>query len=332
MFGEAHDRMSKRIDLTGRVVLITGGSRGLGLIMAEEFGGRGARVAICGRDPVGVTRAEEHLRSKGIVTYAETTDVADRASAEAFVDATVDRFGGIDVVVNNAGVIQVGPIESVTNAKFHDVMAANFSSAVHVTMRAMPFLKERGSAARIVNITSIGGRAPLPHMLAYTSSKFAMLGFSEGLRAELGVRPISPRVVTVIPGMMRTGSFYNAEFSGDKSGEFGWFSVGASLPLVTIDARVAARRIVQATCDGRAFLRLGLSSYALDLLHRISPRLCVRAMSLAWRFLPQPSEDSDALKGRLVDSSLPGTWLLLLGDQAAAANNEMPPEKARASA
>ncbi|NUP13113.1 MAG: SDR family NAD(P)-dependent oxidoreductase [Polyangiaceae bacterium] len=323
---------SNHIDLDGRTVLITGGSRGLGLLLAEAFGLRGARIALCGRAPEAVDRAENRLRGMGIDVHAVACDLGEPPLARNFVESTFDRFGRIDVIVNNAGTIQVGPIESVTVERFHDAMDANFWSAVYVTLTALPTLKLSGSDARIVNVTSIGGRAGMPHMLPYDSSKYALMGFSEALRAELSSRPGMPRVVTVVPGLMRTGSFYNAEFAGNPMDEFGWFSVGSSLPFLTIDATTAAKRIVEATVDGRTFLRLGMSSYVLDFLHRLSPAMTVRLMGLVARMLPKGSQtlDTFSMKGRLVDSELPGSWLLKLGDKAATANNEMPPSAARA--
>jgi NAD(P)-dependent dehydrogenase (short-subunit alcohol dehydrogenase family) len=312
-----------------KAVLITGGSRGLGLLLAEEVGRLGAQVAICGRAPEAVERAERHLRDRGVAAFGRACDLADAEEAQSFVDEVAARLGRIDVVVNNAGVIRVGPIETVTLEKLHEVMAANFWSAVHVTLAALPILRESGTESRIVNVGSVGGRAGLPHMLGYDSSKFALTGFSEALRAELSARKGAPRVVTVVPGLMRTGSFYNAEFDGDGPKEFSWFSIGSSLPLVTIDGRRAARRIAAATADGRAFLRLGLFGYAIDWLRRLSPRATVWLMGLVARLLPRESGDGFATKGRLVDSALPGSMALRLGDRAARANNEMPPMPAR---
>lgn len=323
-------RRGRSIDLEGRTVVVTGGARGLGLLLAEMAGAEGANVAICGRDLAAVAEAQEQLEKKGVRVLARACDLGDRPSADAFVDEVVRTFGGIDVVINNAGSIQVGPVETVTVDKMEDAMDANLWSAVHVTLRALPHLRARGGDARIVNVTSLGGRAAVPHLLPYGTAKFAFLGFSESLRAELDAMPDAPRVVTVIPGLMRTGSFYNAEFDGRVREEFAWFSVASSLPLLSIDARLAARRILRATKDGRAFLRLAFSAFAVDIAHRVSPRLTVWLMGLAARALPSRDGAPAGLlaKGRHIASSLPGSKLLALGDAAARANNESPPAPA----
>jgi len=316
-------RAGRTIDLYGRTVLITGGSRGLGLRLAHELGQRGADIAFCGRDEEAVQRAAEQLRSRGIRVLAGICDISDRASAESFVDTVASAFGRIDVLVNNAGVIQVGPLDNATPDHFEQAMGTNFFGAIYMTLRALPHLRRQGNDGRIVNITSLGGRIGMPHMAPYTASKFALLGLSETLRAELDAQSPSPRVVTVIPGLMRTGSMYNAEFIGHQSEEFAWFSVSSSAPGISIDAEEAAMRIAQAICDGRAFLELSASQRILDTLHRISPRATVALMSLGARLLPSPGgAGSHRNKGRDVESRLPGTWALRLGDQAAVTNNE----------
>ena len=323
-------RRGRSIDLAGRTVIVTGGARGLGLLLAARAGAEGANVAICGRDLAAVAEARELLEKRGVQVLARACDLADRAAADAFVDEVARTFGGIDVVINNAGAIQVGPLETVTVDKMGDALGANLWSAVHVTLRALPHLRAKGREGRIVNVTSIGGRAAVPHLLPYGTAKFALLGFSESLRAELDALPDAPRVVTVIPGLMRTGSFYNAEFDGRRQEEFAWFSVASSLPILSIDANVAARRILHATKDGRAFLRLAFSGFAADLAHRLSPRLTVWAMGLAARALPDRDGEPAGLlaKGRHIASTLPGTRWLALGDAAARENNESPPRPA----
>jgi short-subunit dehydrogenase len=126
---------------------------------------------------------------------------------------------------------------------------------VRLTLAALPVM--RGQAhGRIVNITSIGGKVSVPHLLPYCTAKFAAVGFSEGLRAELGPGPVA--VTTVVPGLMRTGSHLNARFSGRSEEEFTWFSLGATLPVVSMDAAAAARQIVEAMRQRRAEVILTL--------------------------------------------------------------------------
>ncbi|WP_272419869.1 SDR family NAD(P)-dependent oxidoreductase [Polyangium jinanense] len=314
-------RRARAISLRGKVAVVTGGSRGLGLLMAEELVRQGARVAICGRDGDAVDRATKLLLSRhGADVLGEARDLGDPAEAAAFVDSVVSRFGRIDVLVNNAGVIQVAPLDMIDAAKLDEAMRSNFWSAAHMTFAALPHL---GPDARIVNVTSVGGRVPLPHMIGYTASKFAMVGFSEALAAELRAR--GTKVTTVVPGPMRTGSFYNAEFLGRQREEFAWFSVLSSLPLFSIDGKVAAERIVRAAREGQREVHLGLVGRILPVLHGLAPRLFGVISTAIARLLPPPGHSAERWRGREINSTLPGSFLLELGDRAARENNEEPP-------
>ncbi|KYF79456.1 hypothetical protein BE18_02395, partial [Sorangium cellulosum] len=257
-------------------------------------------------------------------------DLGDRAAAEAFIDGVARAFGRIDVLVNNAGVIQVAPMQDLRVEELDEAMRSNYWSAVYATRRALPHLEKQGRAARIVNVTSIGGRVAVPHLLGYNASKFAMMGFSESLQAELSYGSArGPRVTTVIPGPMRTGSIYNAEFGGDPRREFGWFGLASSIPLATIDARRAARRVVAAAREGRAEVKLGLSSHLLSWAHGVAPQMTVRLMGLVNALLPAPRGAAGTTRGRDLRAPAQGSALLRLSNEAARRNNEAPPEAAR---
>ncbi|MGK4003110.1 SDR family NAD(P)-dependent oxidoreductase [Sorangium sp. So ce1036] len=323
-------RALRRIDLRGRVVVITGGSRGLGLLLAEEFGRLGARVAIAARDAEALDRAAQRLRARGVEVHAEARDLGDRAAAEAFIDGVARAFGRIDVLVNNAGVIQVAPMRDLRVEELEEAMRSNHWSAVYTTLRALPHLDEQGRAARIVNVVSIGGRVAVPHLLGYNASKFAMMGFSESIQAELshgGAR--GPRVTTVIPGPMRTGSIYNAEFGGSRQREFGWFGLASSIPIATIDARRAARRVVAAAREGRAEVKLGLSAHLLSWAHGVAPQTTARLMGWLNALLPPARGGAGTTRGRDLRAPLQSSVLLRLSNEAARRNNEAPPEAAR---
>ena len=321
-------RRSRRLDLTGRVAIVTGGSRGLGLRIAEELGRRGARVAICGRDQAALDAAERRLRTQGIEVLARRVDLGDRGQAALFVERAFLEWERLDILVNNAGVIHVEPLASLSLDSLEEALRGNFWSAVNTTFAALPHLRAQGRVARVVNIVSIGGRVAVPHLLGYSASKFALLGFSEGLAAEIGRAGI--RVVTVIPGLMRTGSYYNAEFAGDARKELDWFSVSASLPLLTVGARRAARRVVRAIEEGETLVHIGLPAVLLAWLHGLAPGFTVGLMGLANRFLPRPGEAPEgARRGREIPSVRYGSRLLRLGDRAALENNEAPPAAAR---
>lgn len=320
-------RRARAFEWRGKVVIITGGTRGLGLLLAEEVGERGASVAICGRDAEAVAAAKRHLAQRGVKVLAHRGDLGERGEAELFVERVAAAWGRIDVLINDAGVIQVAPLESTPLASMEEAMKSNFWTAAYTTFAALPHLKAR-RGSRIVNISSIGGRVAVPHLLAYSASKFALQGFSEGLFAEL--RASGVHVTTVLPSPMRTGSIYNAEFSGKVRDEFSWFSLGASIPVVSVSARRAARKIVRAAELGAVEIHLGLPSSTLAFLHGIAPQSTQRLMALTSRFLPAPGGvPGEVRRGREVRTPLTRSILLRLSNRAAVRNNEAPPPDIR---
>src|ERR1051326_711985 len=242
-------RAPQASDLTGQVVFITGGSRGLGLLMAREFARERCRIAICARDVQELEHARQEIEqiSPGALTLQ--CDVADQSQVNATVEKIIRHFGQIDVLVNNAGIIAVGPIETMTRQDFEQAMNVMFWGTVSMTLAVLPEMIKRKSG-RIVNITSIGGKVSVPHLLPYSCAKFAVVAFSEGLRAELAKDRIP--VTTIVPGLMRTGSHVNALFKGHQDAEFTWFSLAATSRVAAIDAERAAREIVKATKAGEA--------------------------------------------------------------------------------
>ena len=305
---------SKRgISFSNRVVLITGASRGLGFILAREFLKEGAKVILCARSTKELNAAQKYLQSYGSTVLTYPCDVSHEEDAEKMVEFVFQKFGRLDVLINNAGIIQVGPVEVMTNKDFSEIMAINFSGAIHTTLSALPKMQRNG---RIINITSIGGAVAVPHLLPYVASKFAMVGFSLGLRAELLERGI--KVVTVLPGLMRTGSFVNALFKGKREAEFNWFSVGASLPLISIDAERAARKIVQAGRQGNAFLTIGVPAKLARILYTFAPGIGADFFSLINRALPKAtSEHMGAKSGKEIKPLKRHSTLTRLGTRAA---------------
>ncbi|HVZ32719.1 MAG TPA: SDR family NAD(P)-dependent oxidoreductase, partial [Polyangiaceae bacterium] len=272
-----------RYSLLDRVVLITGGSRGLGLILAREYARRGARVALMARDAAELDRARDSLEVPGTEILALPCDVGDEQEVAKSIGLVLERWGRLDVVVNDAGQIEVGPLESLTPADFEDAMDTNFWGAFNVIHASLPHL--RPGHGRIVNISSIGGLVGVPHLLAYTASKFALTGFSLGLRTELAQRGIA--VTTICPGLMRTGSAVHAQFKGDSAREYAWFSTADALPLLSMSAERAARAIVRASQRGDVLLVLGLPAKLAAFAHALLPGAVVRAASVVNRFLPE---------------------------------------------
>ena len=282
-------------DLTGRVVLITGGSRGLGLVLARELALMGSQLAICARNEIELASARAELESLGAEVLAVPCDVASREQVGAMVEQVMARFGRIDVLVNNASIIQVGPLDSLTLRDFEEAMAVNFWGVVNTTWAVLPHMRAQ-RAGRIVTIDSIGGRVAVPHLLPYDAAKFATRGFSEGLRAELSGTGV--HVTTILPGLMMTGSPLNAQFKGQHALEFLWFSAADAMPLFAMSAERAAHRIVQAIRRGETEVTLSWQARTLGLLHDLFPSRTQAVLGLANRLLPKAAGPSGAVPGR----------------------------------
>src|SRR5437660_2651148 len=263
-------RRWREYDLRGKTVLVTGGSRGLGLVLAREFADEGANVAICARDPAELERARGDLTGRGARVFAFPCDVTERAQVKELVEVVTRRFGGIDVLVNNAGVIQVGPLEVMTLEDFEQAMAVHFWGPLYATLAVLPQMRQRRQG-RVVNISSIGGKLSVPHLVPYSASKFALAGLSDGLRAELAKDNVL--VTTVFPGLMRTGSPRNATFKGRHRAEYAWFAISDALPVTSIRAGRAARQIVEACRYGEAEVVLSVQAKLAVTFHDLFPGL-----------------------------------------------------------
>jgi NAD(P)-dependent dehydrogenase (short-subunit alcohol dehydrogenase family) len=242
----------------GQVVLITGSSRGLGLALAERYARSGARLILTARNQEELARARYTLLSRKAIQSPDDVllipaDLTDAAQAANLIEHAIAHFGRIDILINNAGIIEVGPVEDQPIAAYRRAMATNFFAALYTTHAALPHLLQRrpgnGDAA-IVNIASIGGKFAMPHLLPYVASKFALVGFSEGLHAELRHKGI--RVTTVCPGLMRTGGEAHAQFTGQTKKEQRWFTLAARTPILAASVKHAADRIYNAVAAGRA--------------------------------------------------------------------------------
>ena len=315
-------QQSRYWDLDGKVILITGGSRGLGLVMAREFAARGGRVAACARDEEDLQEVREEFAARGDHFLSVQCDVSDRAQVQSLLASVEKALGPIDVLVNNAGTILVGPLEHMTLGDFEEVMRINFWGAVYTTLAVLPGMKERRQG-RIVNITSIGGKVAFPHLLPYTASKFALAGFSEGLRAELAKDGIW--VTTVVPNLMRTGSPRNADFKGDHEREYAWFTISDSLPGASISAERAARQIVRACQNGESEVVVGLPAKLAIIANAVAPGLLsdLLAAGNEWLLPRATGSDTSRYKGYESETPLTKTGLTSLTRAAERANNEI---------
>ncbi|WP_083325964.1 SDR family NAD(P)-dependent oxidoreductase [Hymenobacter coccineus] len=313
-------------ELTGRVVLITGGSRGLGLVLARQAVVEGARVAICARDEAELERARQDLVSYGaaaadVLTLAR--DLTDANEVRTMVAEVENRLGPVDVLVNNAGIITAGPLDNMELRDFEDSMDTHFWAPLHAMQAVLPSMRRRG-AGRIVNVSSLGGKVAIPHMVPYSASKFALVGLSEGFRAELRQEGI--RVTTVCPGLLRTGSQGQAVVKGQHKKEFAWFSIADALPGFSMDAEQAARQIWNATRRGDGEIILSLPAKFLAGFHGILPGITTDVLSWMNRALPATGESEAAnerRRGYESESALTRSPLTALTRKAARANNEL---------
>jgi NAD(P)-dependent dehydrogenase (short-subunit alcohol dehydrogenase family) len=305
----------------GRVVIITGGSRGLGLLMARQLRKEGARLALLARNREELQRANEQLGS-GTSVLAITCDVSVRASVQHAVEIVMQHFGRVDMLINNAGIIQVGPLEHMAYGDYHHAMNVHFWGALHCTEAVLPHMRRR-RAGRIVNIASIGGLIAVPHLAPYSASKFALVGYSDAVRAEVAKDGI--RVTTVCPGLMRTGSAVNALMKGSHEAEFAWFGALSSLPIVSIDARRAARKILDAARRGTPHLTITPQARLAAMLDRLMPNTFGRMMAVANRLLPAPAGvcGNEAWTGGESRPAALPRLVTALGDRAALRNNEL---------
>lgn len=275
-----------------RVVVITGGSRGLGLALAREFASEGARLFLLARSAPDLERVLGDLDARGGQATAIACDIRDPdqvAHAVARIGAAAHR---IDVLVNNAGIIQSLPFEHATTADFEDALDTHFWGPLWLIRAVLPWMRQQGSG-RIVNISSIGGRIGVPHMVPYCASKFALVGLSETLRAELAKDGIA--VTTVCPNLMRTGSYRNVVVRGQHHREAAWFALASSLPVITMSASRAAKAIVEATRRRRAHATPGWPARTAEITAGLTPELLASLMTVAARvILPAPSSDARA--------------------------------------
>lgn len=311
---------SQRFYLKGKTVFVTGGSRGLGLLLAQEFASRGAQVAISSRDREELERAASKLRSTGAKIFTIVCDVTMREEVNGAIEQIGRNLGPIDVLVNNAGTICVGPMDDMTIDDYRDSINTHFWGPYFATAAVLPEMQKRREG-RIVNISSIGGKISVPHLLPYSVGKFALTGFSEGLRSE--ALKDNVHVTTVCPGLMRTGSPRNALFKGDNEAEYAWFSISDSLPLLSMSPAWAARRIVNACVRGDAELVLSLPAKLAVKFRGLFPEATAEALSWADRLLPAANGNNVARAGSQSFSNVSPSWVTTLNERAAATNNEI---------
>lgn len=189
-------------DLTGKTAFITGGANGIGFAMAKAFLGAGMRVVIADVDEAALAGAAAELKGSNTEVMAVQLDVTDRDQYKAVADKVESEFGAIDVLCNNAGVYRGGTIDKVTYEDWDWVLGVNVGGVVNGVQTFVERMKARGNGGHIVNTASMAGMAPSPGLGVYNTSKFAVVGMSEAMQADLAEADIG--VSVLCPGMVRT--------------------------------------------------------------------------------------------------------------------------------
>ena len=297
------------------VWIITGATSGFGRAIAEAALGAGAAVVAAVRRPDALGDLAERVS----VVELDTTDLD---AMPAVVDQVLAEHGAIDVLVNNAGIITVGPVDHATLEDYEESMAVHFWGPLHTMQAAIPHMRQQGGG-RIANISSFGGKIGVPHLVPYCAGKAALAGLSGALTPELARDNIA--VTTVCPGLMRTGSPFNAWFRGQHREEFAWFAIADSLPLLSTSGRRAAEQIVEAMRHGDAELVITWAAKLAVVAQALMPNTVALALQAANTLLPGPAPTSGGERwtGWQSMSDWAPSKLTRLAEQAALENNEM---------
>lgn len=244
----------------GQTVVITGATSGIGRETAGAFARAGAQVVVAGRRGERLTELVSEIEGRGGQALAVRTDVAEQEQVENLVQQTVDRFGRMDVLVNNAGVGIAARFEEQSIEDFRGVMEINFWGAVYGCKAAVPRMKAQPQGGVIINVSSILGKRGMPFETAYCASKFALAGFSEALRTEVMADGID--VSTIFPGAVESEIWDAAQNQ-----------TGMELPnlLPKFPAKELARIIVQDARFPQPEIVMSLDAQAINLFNTLAP-------------------------------------------------------------
>lgn len=195
-------------------VLITGASQGIGKATAHLFAQQGYNVILAARQADRLQAAAQQLKDLNVSVLAVPTDVQDFSQVEALIEAGLNQYGSIDVLVNNAGIYISGPVEQFSLADWQRVINTNLWGYIHTVHALLPNLIAQGKGT-IVNVASIGGKVPIPYLTPYVTSKFAVSGFTQALHAELAPKGI--QVCGIYPNLIRSSFLERAIFEGQTS-------------------------------------------------------------------------------------------------------------------
>lgn len=315
----------------GHSAVITGGSRGLGLALAEGLVNEYANVTLLARDKEELERAKAQLQEIGRGRiHVIQCDITQTFQLKTALEEVYQLFGGIDLLINNAGSITVGPFETMNQADFEAQMKLHVYAPMNAIQLSLQYLRAHDSGKRIVNICSMGGRMAVPHMVPYDTSKFALSGLSQGIAAELAHEGIS--VTTIYPSLMRTGSPIQAVFKGDHEREFSWFQVGDVFPGLSTSPSVAAKKIIDAARDRRWELMPSMVAQLRMAAASFFPEIVGHMMAVMNRFLPKGTSQeykTGAQSRERFDNSLLTKPFVARAERAEKEFNQVPSDDAK---
>jgi NAD(P)-dependent dehydrogenase (short-subunit alcohol dehydrogenase family) len=277
-----------RRSFRGTTVLVTGAGGGLGRATAARFAAAGANIAALDKDPSGLESLRQELGSRGSGCLAITCDITDPHACARAVGQVVERFGSLDVLVNNAGMSHRSGFAATDLAVIRRVMEVNFFGAVNCTKAALPHLLE--SRGLVIAISSVAGYTPLIARTGYAASKHAVHGFFDSLRTELAPRGVG--VMIVCPSFVATRIDRNALGGDGKPVRHAQVTVGRP-----VTAETAAAAVLAGAERGRRLVFVGRTAWMAWWLNRLAPTLYERIMARRLRGELE-SDESPADAGR----------------------------------
>jgi short-subunit dehydrogenase len=254
--------------IEGKVAVITGAGSGIGRALALNLASRGSLLALSDVDDSGLATTVSQVQAAGVrEVRSDHLDVADRAGFATYADSVAERFGRVNVVVNNAGVALAGNFEDLEYADMDWIMSINFWGVVHGTKAFLPHLIASGDG-HVVNLSSLFGLVSMPGQSMYNASKYAVRGMSEALREEMLVAGHPVGVTVVHPGGIKTAIARNARYSAAEDGALGAKHFDEKLAKMTPER--AAEIIVKGVLANKARVLVGLDAHAIHHLAKLT--------------------------------------------------------------